>query len=192
MTNSAYSLLLSVQNILNSEIDPILEAFTSSNDYSLQLSQIQTTLNSIESLILNARPNYYGLFTCASNFPISYVGQLVPFDTIFGGNLSSNPDGSIDIPPNTNFIIDFEINGTYSVSSFSNFSVYDCDTGEIFFTILSVSENFNSASDHAEIRTSMISSGATGRRIGVKVAVKQASGTLTLTQYQSFIKLVEV
>lgn len=192
MTNPAYSLLLTIQNILNNEVDTVLTECSDSLPLCPDLVAVRSRLDDIYNLIANARPKYYGLFTCGANFAISLSNQIVPFDVSFGGSILPNADGSITLPANSTYLIDIDVNGTFSVANTASFYVYDCDTGTNLITVNSASESYSSGVDLAEIRISQIDVGATPRRIGVKVNQKQTSGTLTLTQYLTYIKVVEV
>ena len=193
MTNSAYALLLTVQNILNNEVDSILADCNENTSSSCpDLVAVLSRLNDIYDLISNLRPNYYGIFTCPPNTNITSVGQIVPFGLKFGGSLTSNADGTINVPANCDFIIDFEINCSFSVSNRVVLSLINADSGEVYRSASSYSENYNVNTDYAEIYTTSISSGENGIRLAVKVDIAQTSGTAQLQQFNSFIKLVEV
>lgn len=191
MTNPSFQLLQTVQSILNSEIDPLLELYSSNNDDSPELIAIYNKLNDLYSLIASQRPAYYGLFTCLPSQAITANDQLIHFSTKFGGTLDGNADGTITLPSNTRWLLDCDINGTFSVSGSLQLVVYNADSGSNILTIFVQSENFNSTTDLAEIRVQDFVVGSSPIRIGVKVVTKQSSGTFTMLQYASYIKLQE-
>ena len=191
ISQSSYDLLVVVKDILNAEVVPLVSSSQGENP-SIDLTPVTSRLDTIIDFLNSLTPPLYGLYTCVDNYSVTTNAQIIPFDVVFGGNINCNSDGSITLPANKKFLIDCDVNGIYTVSTYSTYALYDCDTGVTLFSFSSYSENNNSFSDFGEIRTAEVSSGASGRRIGVKCTKKHNSGTLLLTQYQTFIKIVEV
>lgn len=189
MSNTYLTALNAVRDIVTYDLIPPFDGMSPTDvDAPLKIQEAIHKLNEIINILNNYRKPYFAMFsTNNANYAITANNQIVPLSLV-SGDFSDNADGSITLP-SARFSLDIAIFGTFSASTVAIFELYNVDNGLPIATVWAKSENYASNSDVADFRTIVINAPA---RIGLRVKTKQVSGTLTLLQYGTFLKLVEI